>query len=26
VIASAEPDERWAWCYPDQLLLVPARD
>jgi hypothetical protein len=26
VIASAEPDERWAWCYPDQLLLVPVRD
>lgn len=26
VIASAEPDEQWAWCYPDQLLLVPARD
>lgn len=24
VIASAEPGEQWAWCYPDQLTLVPA--
>ena len=24
VIASAEPGERWAWCYPDQLMLVHA--
>ncbi len=20
VIASAEPGERWMWCYPDQLM------
>jgi Zn-finger in ubiquitin-hydrolases and other protein len=25
VVASAEPDERWGWCYPDEVLLVPAR-
>ena len=24
VIASAEPDEQWAWCYPDQQILVHA--
>jgi hypothetical protein len=24
VIASAEPGEHWAWCYPDQVTLVPA--
>jgi hypothetical protein len=24
VMASAEPGEEWAWCYPDQLLLVPV--
>jgi hypothetical protein len=23
VIASAEPREHWAWCYPDQALLLP---
>lgn len=21
VIASFEPDERWAWCYPDEVEL-----
>ena len=21
VITSAEPGERWMWCYPDELLL-----
>ena len=26
VMASAEPGEGWAWCYPDELLLVHARD
>ena len=24
VMASAEPGEHWAWCFPDQLLLVHA--
>ncbi len=23
VAASAEPREHWAWCYPDQALLLP---
>jgi hypothetical protein len=23
VLASAEPGERWAWCHPDQALLLP---
>ena len=23
VVASAEPREHWAWCYPDQALLLP---
>ncbi|MBV9659712.1 MAG: UBP-type zinc finger domain-containing protein [Acidimicrobiales bacterium] len=23
VIRSAEPGEEWAWCYPDELMLVP---
>jgi hypothetical protein len=23
VAASAEPRERWAWCYPDSALLLP---
>jgi len=21
VIASAEPHERWVWCYPDELFI-----
>ena len=25
VVASAEPREHWAWCYPDQALLLPRR-
>jgi Zn-finger in ubiquitin-hydrolases and other protein len=24
VVSSAEPREQWAWCYPDEVLLVPA--
>jgi hypothetical protein len=24
VVASAEPGEHWAWCYPDQVMLQPA--
>jgi hypothetical protein len=24
VVGSAEPREHWAWCYSDELLLVPA--
>jgi len=24
VMRSFEPDEDWAWCYPDSLVLVPA--
>ena len=23
VVASAEPREHWAWCYADELILVP---
>jgi hypothetical protein len=23
VVASAEPREHWAWCYPDRALLLP---
>ena len=23
VIGSAEPGEEWAWCYVDEVLLVP---
>jgi uncharacterized UBP type Zn finger protein len=26
LVRSFEPGEQWAWCYPDELLLVPARD
>ncbi|MDP9135748.1 MAG: UBP-type zinc finger domain-containing protein [Actinomycetota bacterium] len=22
IIHSLEPDERWSWCYPDQLAMV----
>jgi hypothetical protein len=24
VMASAERGDRWGWCYPDKLWLVPA--
>lgn len=24
VIRSFEPGEDWAWCYPDELFLLPA--
>ena len=24
IVQSFEPDEDWAWCYADELLLVPA--
>ena len=24
VIRSAQPDESWAWCYPEELVLTPA--
>ncbi|MGH2444449.1 MAG: UBP-type zinc finger domain-containing protein [Candidatus Limnocylindria bacterium] len=24
IIQSAEPDEDWIWCYPDELYLEPA--
>ena len=24
IIRSFEPGEQWAWCYPDELFLVPA--
>ena len=24
IINSAEPGEEWAWCYPDELFLLPA--
>jgi CPA1 family monovalent cation:H+ antiporter len=26
LIRSFEPGETWAWCYPDDLPLVPADD
>lgn len=25
LMRSMEAGEDWAWCYPDQLVLVPAR-
>jgi hypothetical protein len=25
IMCSAEPDEEWAWCYPDSLFLLPAQ-
>jgi CPA1 family monovalent cation:H+ antiporter len=24
IIAPAEPGEDWAWCYPDELFLMPV--
>lgn len=24
IMRSFEPDEDWAWCYPDELFLLPA--
>ncbi len=24
VIRSAQPDDDWAWCYPEELFLTPA--
>ncbi len=24
VIRSAQPDDDWAWCYPEELYLTPA--
>ncbi|MBO0848364.1 MAG: MFS transporter [Pseudonocardia sp.] len=24
IVESFQPDEDWAWCYPDELLLSPA--
>jgi CPA1 family monovalent cation:H+ antiporter len=24
IINSAEPGEDWAWCYPDELFLMPV--
>jgi hypothetical protein len=24
LVRSGEPDEIWGWCYPDQVVLVPA--
>jgi hypothetical protein len=26
LIRSAKPGEAWAWCYPEELFLVPAED
>jgi hypothetical protein len=26
MIRSAQPDEDWRWCYPDELLYVPGPD
>jgi hypothetical protein len=23
IIRSAEPEEAWGWCYPDELFLLP---
>jgi Zn-finger in ubiquitin-hydrolases and other protein len=24
IVRSEEPGEDWAWCYPDELFLLPA--
>ena len=24
LIQSLEPDEDWAWCYPDEVFIAPA--
>ena len=24
VVRSAEPDETWAWCYPEELFMLPV--
>lgn len=24
IIRSAQPGENWAWCYPDELFLLPV--
>ncbi len=24
LMASAQPDEDWGWCYPDELYLLPG--
>jgi uncharacterized UBP type Zn finger protein len=24
LVRSAQPGEDWAWCYPDELFLLPA--
>jgi len=24
LIRTAEPDEDWAWCYPDELAFIPG--
>lgn len=26
VIRSAQPDEAWAWCYPEEITMSPAAD
>jgi len=26
VVRSIEPGEDWGWCYPDELMLLPATD
>lgn len=26
LVQSFEPDEDWAWCYPDELFLLPAEE
>jgi Zn-finger in ubiquitin-hydrolases and other protein len=26
LIRSAQPDEQWAWCYPDEAFFVPGDD
>jgi uncharacterized UBP type Zn finger protein len=26
LIRSAEPGEKWAWCYPDELAFIPGPD
>jgi len=26
LIQSAQPGEKWAWCYPDNAFFIPAED
>jgi hypothetical protein len=26
IIRSAEPEENWAWCYPEEIAFIPGPD